>query len=328
MLAFVCSSAVAQSTIRLASLAPQGSSFHRILLKMGQDWKAAPGGGVTLIVYPGGVMGDEVAVIKRLRVGQLQAATLTSAGIGEIDPEAKALEEIPLMYHSIAEVDYVRQHLQASIEHNMEERGFVVLAWSTLGFAKHFSKQPALLPADFLRMKMFVGENDLPEIKLLNSIGGHPVGLNWTTALQALQTGMVEEVPTLPEFALASQYNTAVTNMLDLKWAPVSGAIVVLKKTWDGLPEASRDAMRKSAVTAAADMQTAGFSEDAAAVAAMQKRGLQVHAVTPQMEAQWQKFAADVIWPKMRGTMVPADAFDQVQQLLVEYRKKSGGSGL
>jgi TRAP-type C4-dicarboxylate transport system substrate-binding protein len=228
------------------------------------------------------------------------------------------------MYRSVAEVDYVRQHLQASIEHNMEERGFVVLAWSTLGFAKHFSKQPALLPADFLRMKMFVGENDLPEIKLLNAIGGHPVGLNWTTALQALQTGMVEEIPTLPEYALASQYNTAVTNMLDLKWAPVTGAIVVVKKTWDALAEPTREAMKKSAAAAAAEMQTAGFTEDAAAVAAMQKRGLQVHAVSPQAEAQWQKFAADAIWPKMRGTMVPADSFDQVEQLVTDYRKKSG----
>ena len=135
----------------------------------------APEGGVSLVVYSDGTMGSEQQVIRRMRLGQLQAGMMTSDGLAKIDPSVKALQEIPMMYRSAAEADYVRTHMIAGIEKRMEDHGFVVVAWSIAGFARLFSKQPALHPQDFLRMKAYVGADDLQEIQILNSIGGHPV---------------------------------------------------------------------------------------------------------------------------------------------------------
>jgi len=314
-----------QPKIRLATLAPKGTSFDRLLLTMGEQWSKAPEGGAQLIVYSDGTMGSELQVIRRMRVGQLQAGMLTSDGLALIDPSVKALQEIPLMYHSAAEEDYVRSHMVAGIEKRMEDRGFVMLGWSIAGFARVFSKQPAIHPQDFIKMKVFVGADDTQEIQLLNSIGGHPVGLDWTNTLTALQTGMLDCVTTLPVHALGAQFNTALTHMLDVRWVPVPGGIVITKKSWDALPQSTRVAMKKAAETAVAGMGVASQQEDAAAVAAMQKHGLQVHPFTPEMEREWDQFAMDVLWPKIRGTMVPADAFDEVRRLVLEYRKQAGG---
>lgn len=325
-LATVIGSATAeQPRIRLATLAPKGTSFDRLLLTMGEQWSKAPEGGVSLIVYSDGTMGAEPQIIRRMRVGQLQAGLLTSAGLAIIDPSVKALQEIPLMYRSAAEADYVRSRMTAEIEKKMEDHGFVVIAWSIAGFARLFSKQPAMHPQDFLRMKAAVGEDDAQEIQILNSIGGHPVGLDWTNTLTALQTGMVESVTTLPVHALGAQFNTAVSHMLDVKWVPITGGIVITKKSWDALPAATRAAMKQAAEAAAAGMEAASLSEDAAAIAAMQKHGLQVHPLTLEMQREWDQFVTEVVWPKIRGPIMQADSFDEVRRLVLEYRKQSGG---
>jgi TRAP-type transport system periplasmic protein len=314
-----------QARIRLATLAPKGTSFDRLLREMGERWSKAPDGGAALVVYTDGTMGNEQEIVQRMRIGQLQGALLTSDGLAKIDPSVKALEQIPLMYHSAAELDYVRSHMEGDIEKRMGDRGFVMLAWSMPGFARLFSKQPALRPQDFLHMKVSVGADDTREIEVLNSIGGHPVGVDWTNALTALQTGMTDSVTTLPVHALGAQFNTAVSNMLALKWAPVSGGIVVTRKSWDALPQSTRTAMKQAALEAAAGMESAGLREDADAIAAMQKHGMQVHPVTPEMQREWDQFAKDVLWPKIRGVMVDADAFDKVEGLTLEYRRQSGG---
>ena len=300
--------------------------MDRLLRTMGEQWNKAPDGGVALVVYADGTMGSEHQVVQRMRVGQLQGGLLTSDGLAMIDPSVKALQEIPLMYHSAAEEAYVRIHLAAGIEKCMEDRGFVMVSWGTIWFARFFSKQQALLPQEFLRTRVFVGADDNQEIQILNSIGGHPVGLDWTNALTALQTGMVDSVSTLPVHALGAQFNTALSHMLDIRWVPITGGIVLTKKSWDALPAATRAAMKQAAQTAATGMESTGLSEDATAIAAMQSRGLQVHTVTPQIQHEWDQFAKDVLWPKIRGAIVPADTFDEVQRLVLEYRSQSRGA--
>ena len=324
-LALACFARAEQTRIRMATLAPQGTSLDHLLRAMGEQWNKAPEGGASLVVYPGGTMGGEQEIVRRMRIGQLQAGLLTADGLGMIDPSVKALQQIPLMYRSSAELDYVRSHMESRLEQRMEEKGFVMLAWSMVGFARHFSKQSAAHPQDFLRLKLCVGADDTREIQILNSIGGHPVGLDWTNALTALQTGMVDGITTLPIHALGAQFNTAVSNMLDLKWVPISGGIVISKKAWDALPQNTRAAMKQAALEAAAKMEASSNSEDSEAVAVMQSHGMQIHAVSPELQQEWDEFAKNVLWPKIRGTVIDSESFDEVQRLTLEYRRQAGG---
>ncbi len=220
-LALACFARAEQTRIRMATLAPQGTSLDHLLRAMGEQWNKAPEGGRVA----GGL--SLAARWGESRNRQAHAhwpassyGLLTADGLGMIDPSVKALQQIPLMYRSSAELDYVRSHMESRLEQRMEEKGFVMLAWSMVGFARHFSKQSAAHSQDFLRLKLCVGADDTREIQILNSIGGHPVGLDWTNALTALQTGMVDGITTLPIHALGAQFNTAVSNMLDLKWVP------------------------------------------------------------------------------------------------------------
>jgi TRAP-type C4-dicarboxylate transport system substrate-binding protein len=113
--------------------------------------------------------------------------------------------------------------------------------------------------------------------------------------------------------------------MLALNWAPLVGGTVVTRKVWDSLPAETRAAMQKAADEAGVQIKARSRAESDEAVAAMQKRGLAVHTVTPEIEAEWRK-TVESFQDEIRGRMVPAEMFDEVRRLLAEYRAANGKS--
>ena len=315
----------AQATvrIRLGTLAPQGTSYHRVLQQMAEQWRTATGGRVQTIVYAG-TMGSELEIVRRMRLGQLQAGALTETGLREIDPAVAALEEMPLMFRSLDEAAFVRSRLAPELAQRLADRGFVVLFWADAGWARFFTHTPATRPDDFRHLKMFVTAGETQQFDLMRSAGFQPVSLEWSDALTALQTGMIDVVPTIPYFALSMQFQTVANNMLDLDWAPIVGALVINKRVWDGLDADTRAVIQAAADSAGARFQADGRAESDSAVAAMQRRGLHVIEVPPAAQAEWRQ-AAERLYPQIRGNLVPADMFDEVVRLLAEYRANPTG---
>jgi TRAP-type C4-dicarboxylate transport system substrate-binding protein len=325
LLAAGFSNALAQTRIRLATLVPTGTSYHHSLQAMGAKWKQSSNGAISLTIYADGTMGSEDEIVRRMRVGQLQAALLTVGGISAIDPAVGALQKMPLVFRSLEEAAYVRDKLASDLNRRLAEKGFVVLFWADAGWVQMFTKEPAMMPQDFKKMKIFVTAGDVAESELYKSAGFNPVLLEWTDALTGLQTGMVDAVPTIPLHALSNQFYVSAHHMLALNWLPLVGGLIITKKSWDALQPAERDAMLKSAAECSQEFQALGRKEAQESIESMQKRGLQVHAVTPEAEQEWQRFS-EGFYPKIRGGIVPADMFDNVMQLLREYRGQQGAS--
>jgi len=313
----------AQTHVKLATLLPRGSSHYQILLGMGQEWRKNSGGSITLTIYPDGNKGGEEDTVRLMRVGDIQAATLSVSGLSEIDPSVGALQKIPMIYHSLDELEYVRSKMEPDLERRLEQKGFVVLFWADAGWVRLFSREAALRPDDFKKMKVFVGASDQEEIGLVKGLGFQAVPLAWTEVLTSLQTKLVDSVPTAPFLALAGQYDLVARHMLELNWVPLVGATVMTKKAWEKIPADQRDQFLKTSANAGKQMQARSRVESDEAVTAMKKRGLQAHAVSPQLENEWRQFS-EAIYPKIRGTMVPAEMFDEVRRLVGEYRAGAG----
>ena len=309
----------AQTKIRLATLAPRGTSIHHSLEAMGQSWRQAPGGGVILTIYPDGVMGSEADMVRRMRVGQIQAATVTVAGLAEIDPAVSALQKMPMMYRSLDEAEYIREKLKPELEKRLLDRGFVVLFWGDAGWVRFFSRHPALRPDEFKKMKVFVEAGDSDQTGLMKSAGYNPVSLEWTDTLTSLQTGLIDAVPTPPFYALAGQFYTVAPHMLEVNWVPLVGATIITKKAWDTIPPATQNAMLQTGAEIGKQIQARNRQESNEAVEAMKKRGLQVHSLSPADEKAWISMA-EHFYPQIRGRIVPAETFDEVERLLGEYR--------
>jgi len=315
----------AQTRIRLATLIPSGTSYHHSLQEMGEKWKKTTNGAVALTIYPDGTMGSEDEIVRRMRIGQLQAAVLTVSGLSAIDPSVGALQKMPLVYRSLDEAAYVRNKMAPDLDRRFAEKGFVVLFWTDGGWVRLFSKEPGILPDDFKKMKIFVTAGDVTQSELYKSAGFKPVLLEWSDVLTSLQTGMLDALPTIPLHALSNQFYLSTHHMLEVNWIPLVGALIMTKKSWDALPPAQRDDMLKAAAECGQDFQTNNRKENQEAVESMQKRGLQVHPVSKEAEAEWRKFSEN-LYPQIRGHVVPADTFDNVMQILRDYRATPGAS--
>src|SRR5258706_15738557 len=167
----------AEVKVRLGTLAPKGSSYTKHLQVMGEKWRKAPGGGALLTIYPDGTMGSEADMVRRMRLGQLQAAMVTTSGLSEIEPGVAGLQSMPKVYRTLEELDLIAQKMQPMLEKRMEAKGFIVLFWSDTGFVRFFSKQPIVTPDDLRKAKLFVAASRPAEADIYRFVGCHPVPL-------------------------------------------------------------------------------------------------------------------------------------------------------
>jgi len=306
--------------IKMGTVAPDGSPWHQILQQMGQDWTKISGGKVTLRIYPGGVLGDEPDMIKKMRIGQLQAVALSGSGLSRLEPAVACLQ-IPMMIESYAELDYVRDRIAPRLEKLLEEKGYIVLNWGDAGWVHFFTKRPATKLDDIRKMKLFTMAGDPDALELYQSAGFRPVPLATTDMLPALQTGLIDAFDVPPLLAMLNQWFGVANHMIDLKWAPLVGATIVSKQTWERTPEQVRsqmfEAARKSGDRLRGEIRKMGDD----AVTEMKKRGLRITTPDTATLAEWRREVEEA-YPKLRGRLVPAELFDEAKRLRDEYRSR------
>lgn len=307
--------------LKLGTLAPAGTSYHKSLQAMGEKWRKASGGSVQLTIFPGGTQGGEADMVGLMQTGNLDAGLLTAGGLSEIDSSALALQIMPMSFQSLDEVDSVGEKLRPQLEARLAAKGYVVLFWSDSGWVRFFSKSPVVRPDDLRKLKVFTDVSGPSQYDVWKMSGFNPVALEATSIPQALMSGTINSVPTVPIFALAAQLDKQAKYMLELNWAPLVGAAVVRKKAWDRIPAATREDLLKIAAETGQQVKAAGRAESDAAVVAMSKRGLQVQKVSPELDAEW-RAVLDKVQSHIRGKIVPADMFDAAQQSLREYRSR------
>jgi TRAP-type C4-dicarboxylate transport system substrate-binding protein len=311
------------SKIRLGTLVPKGSTYFLQLQAMGEKWRTATHGATSLTIYPDGVMGGEAEMVRRIRQGQLQAGLLTTVGLSLIEPAVSGLQNLPMMFHDLKDVDHVGEKMRPMLQQKMEAKGFVVLFWADAGWVRFFTKSPVLVPDDMKALKFWVWAGDPEQFALTRDMGMKPVSLETADILPGLKTGLIEAVAMPPFVALASQVDIAAPHMLALNYAPLVGAAVIKKDVWEAFPEATRAEMLKAAHAAGEQFQAASRKEADEAVAAMEKRGLKVHKPSAEQVEKWRQFLREA-YPRIRGKIVPADVFDEVKRLLEERHKETG----
>jgi len=306
--------------VRMGTMVPDGSAWHRILERMGANWKADTDGDVNLRIFAGGVAGDEGALIRKMRIGQLQAAALSNAGLAEIDRSAYSIM-LPLMFEDYEEWDYVRAVINQELEARLEQKGFIVLAWSDAGWVYFFSQQPVTTPAQLKKLRLAASASDTVAVDILKWAGFRPVPITTIDTIPGLQTGLVEAVPLPTILANISQFYQYAKNMTNLKWVPLQGAIVMHRRAWSRLSEPQRRAVRKSAGEAGDQLKQEIRRQEKAALRAMERRGLKVWDVDEAALQEWHR-AAQAAYPQIRGKLVSPELFDRVQRLRNEFRSR------
>ena len=299
-----------QVQIKLGTLAPNGSTWHELLKEMAVRWGEASKDSVKLRIYAGGTQGNEGEMVRKMAVGQLQGAAVTTVGLHDIAAEPQALT-VPLMFDSAAELQKALPILEPKLDALLEKKGYVPLTWGAIGAIKLFCTKPFKTPAEAAGAKIFAWEGDPGSVKAWKAAGFNPVVLSSTDVITSLQTGMIECIPNVPLYVLTARLFEKAPYMIDVNWGWLVGATVVRKDAWEKIPADLRPKLLAIAreLGQKVDVEVARLNTEA--VTAMEKQGLKVVKVDA---AAWRAMA-EKSWPVVRGEVVPAAFFDEVKAL-------------
>jgi len=314
--------AAGEIVLKVATLAPQGSEWHKILQEMGDEWQKASSGKIAFRLYPGGVAGDDTDLVRKMRLGTLDAGLLTINGLSVIDRGVLGLE-LPLAYSNYRELDCALEKMSPELERRMEAKGFILLGWSGAGWAHFFTKYPVRTPDDMRKQKMFIWAGDDQYVELWKKAGFNPVPLPSTEIATALQTGLVNAVTVNPQGILLLQWYKHVHYMTEFKWAAFLGGIVISKAAWEKIPAEMRPAVRQAAFKAAQRLRDFSRQADQSDLEALKKNGVQVVSVDENTLNEWRSLVEGIL-PGLRGSYLPAETLDTALKLRDQCRGQAG----
>ena len=302
-----------KTVVKLATLAPEGTKWHGMLLNMGQEWKKISKKSVSLRVYPGGVIGDERDMVRKMRIGQIHAAAITTEGLSEIVPEFSAYY-VPLAFQNSKDVMAVTEALLPDLNVKLEKQGFKLLHIGELGWAYWFTTKPIKTPDDLKAMKIFTWAGDFKWERLWEKAGYNPVPLASVDILSGLQTGLINSFSTIPLYALSQQSFGIANHMLDLRWGVLMAGIVIDKRVWSRIAKKYHADLQDVTKTIQNNQKNLNVNAEKESIKAMQNYGLKVHSLDKNDFELWRSEVRKMT-PELRGNIIPTQIYDKVIEL-------------
>jgi TRAP-type C4-dicarboxylate transport system substrate-binding protein len=280
-------------TISLATLAPPGSTWMRVFDAWNRELRRRSERGLQFRIYGGGVQGDESEVVRKIRSGRLDAASVTAVGLGQIYRPALVFQ-MPGILRNYQQLDRARDALQADMDAGFTAGGFHLLGWADVGQSRIFSTSATVTPADFRTRHPWVWRDDTVLPTFYETVQSNPVPLQVPEVLGAIQTNRVDTVITPPVPCLALQWCSRLTHMTDMPLTIVLGGTVIGQQQWESLTEEQRTILGE---TAAQFHQLARRNlrrDETEALASITSRGMTVDPVTDAQRNEWLALARRV----------------------------------
>jgi len=324
-LAILCSTLLAcpplaALTIKIGSIAPIGSPWDTALKTLAAEWDVLSDGEIEVKAYMGGIAGDETDLVRKIRLGQLQAAAVTELGLNRITREVLALN-VPFLLKSEEEFDFVLARTVPLFNGLAEEQGFTVLAWIKAGWVHFFSKEPVASPSDLKEQTLAIPAGDPEILYAWQEMGFASRPLSIPDYLLGLQAGMIDALYSPPLVAAVYQWFGIANHMCGLPVTPVVAAIIIDSRVWSRIEPELRARLLESMLRIRDELvtETADLTEEAIRV--MEEYGLVVHAVPPDAEAEWGSLVEEG-FELVVGKSFSQETFDLITRALAEYRRE------
>lgn len=308
---------------KIGSLAPEGSVWANRFNDFTKEVSAKTNGEVVFKVYTGGVMGDDRAMYRKMRVGQLQGGGFTMTGISEVVSDFRILS-IPFLFKSYDEVDRVIAGLFPTFQREFNENGMELLAMSEVGFVYTMSTGPVASIGKLRQSKCWAPENDPVSQAFLKSIGITPIPLTIPDVLSSLQTGLIDTVFNSLYGTIVMQWFTRTNYLTDVPFGYAYGGLVFSKAAFDKLPPAyavtCRDLAKKHFAGLLAD--TRKSNDDA--LATLKKNGVKLVSFPESDIAELRKYRDKTV-QGISGTAFSQEMYAETMRLLAEARKGPAG---
>ncbi|MBW1897658.1 MAG: TRAP transporter substrate-binding protein DctP [Deltaproteobacteria bacterium] len=309
----------AKVTIKIATLAPRGSSVMNVLEKMRDKIREETNNEVYFKIYPGAIQGDEKDVLTKMRLGQLHGGAFTSNGMGRIVTEVR-VTDIPFLFKNYEEVTYVRSKLQDKMEKLFDEKGYVVIGWSDIGFVHTFSKEPITSIEALRKMKVWVWGDDVLSMTIWENLDVTPVSLSITDVLTSLSTRLIDTAPCTPFGAVAFRWYTKFDYITEIPSTDPSSALLVTKKIFNKISPEGREKVLKIAKVYYEEITRANRKANTDSLKVLKDAGIKIVPANEKTIA----FANDLQFKAREaliGKLYTRELLNEVLGYLEEYRK-------
>jgi TRAP-type C4-dicarboxylate transport system substrate-binding protein len=306
-------------TFKIATLAPAGTAWMKEMKKGAGYIEEKTEGRVKLKFYPGGVMGNEQSVHRKIKVGQLHGGAFSSGGLAHLYPDIQTLN-LPMLFNSFDEVDYVRGKMDAALKQNMEQNGFVLLGIAEGGFSRILSKKPMRDLASIRASKLWVPEGDVMVQETYDTMGLSPIPLPVADVFTGLQTGLVETVTITSSGAIAFQWHSSTAYITDTPLIYLVGLLVVQKQAFDKISPGDQAIIKQEMAIVVEQMDKLTREDNLKAIDALKKQGIIF--VKPELEEldRWKNLAARSIDNLIAKGALSQAGVDEVMKHLNDYR--------
>ena len=308
-----------QTTIRFATVAPEGSTWMKVMDDYAKAVEDATNGNIKFKIYPGQVAGDEKDVLRKIRIGQLDSGGFTGVGLGEIVPEVRILDS-PFLFKSYEEVDYVSGKLFDYFSEKFEEKGYILLGWAEVGFVYVYTNSPINSIQDMSGVKMWMWEGDPIAEATFKAFGINPIPLSITDVMTSLQTNLINGVYVSPLACVAVQWYTKVKYMLDLPLADSNGAILLSKKKFNKLSTEEKETIKRLSLEHFGKLTNLSREDNAKSLDLLKKTGIAFTSIKDKNDLRGFYDSGKNARRDLIGKLYDKDFLEKVELMVDDYR--------
>lgn len=317
----VLSSSIAYAqTLKIATLSPDGSVWMKKMRAGANEISEKTQGRVKFKFYPGGVMGDDPSVLRKIRIHQLHGGALGGGSLSSVYKDSQVYN-LPLKFKTFEEVDYVRSQLDEKIIKGFEQGGFVTFGLAEGGFAYAMSKAPINTIDELPKQKIWVPDNDKASLEIIRTYDIKPIPLPYADVLTGLQTGIINTVATSPIAAVALQWHTQIDYITDIPLMYFYAILAVDKKTFDKLSIEDQGIVKQVMNAVFKDLDAINRQDNIAAFEALQNRGIKVQRPADADLRQWYSKAEEASQRLVDTGEISAEILQVFEKHLAEFRK-------
>lgn len=307
-------------TLKIATLAPDGTGWMKLMRQAATDIQAETDGRVRLRFFPGGVQGSDKSVLRKMQIRQLQGGAVSTGALAHIDNTTQ-IYSLPFTFRSVAEIRAVREEFDPYIKESLAKQGYTLLGLSEGGFAYLMSDTPLHDSSKLQQKKVWAPEGDRISATIFEKAGVRPISLPVSDVYTSLQTGLIDTLAANPSSIIAMQWHNKLNYAADYPLVFILGMLVVDSRAFDSINEADQVTVQRIMDTAFRAMDVQNEKDEIAARQALINTGVQFVELNEEDQQAWQQMAADTLTELQKHDIYPVELYQKLLQRLESYRK-------
>lgn len=309
--------------LKIATLSPEGSVWMQKMREGSQELARRTNNRIRIKFYPGGVMGDDNTVLRKIRIGQLHGGAVVGGSLTKYFKDSQ-IYGLPMKFKSFEEIDYVRRQLDQRIIDGFEKGGFVTFGIAEGGFAYVMATVPIRTVEEMRRQKVWVPDNDKTILESLQAFDIKPIPLSIADVRAGLQTGLINTVTIPPIGAIALQWHTQIKYLMDEPFLYIYGVLAVARKVFEKLSLDDQRVFREIMGRVFKELDRLNRQDNVKAKEALRKQGIEFIKPDADDLKQWYDNAAAIPERLVKAGKLSREMVNTLESLLEDYRSKNG----